>query len=112
MILAVFVTTLLLRLITSVGFFQQQRNKNKMEMLKAQSEAIKEKHKGNDSFEAQQKMQWEIAALYRRENVSPLSGALQGFAFAPFLFAMFVVVRNSRILKDSGTEDFSFTTSL
>lgn len=112
MILSIFCTTLLLRLITGFGSFKQQRNKSKMDGVQSQVAAIKQRYKDATSFEAKQKMQWEIMNLYKRENVNPLSGSLEAFAFAPFLFAMFVVVRNSRILKDSSTATFSFTTTL
>lgn len=112
MIVSIFLTTLLLRLIAGFGSFKQQKNKSKMEAVQSQVNAIKEKYKDATSFEAKQKMQWETMALYRREKINPLSGSLEAFAFAPFLFAMFVVVRNSRILKDSGTDIFSFTTTL
>ena len=57
-------------------------------------------------------MQFEIMALYRQEKINPLSASLEGFAFAPLLFAMFVVVRSTRILKDSGTPEFSLTTTM
>ena len=112
MIIAIFLTTLLLRIITGFGSFKQQKNKTKMDAIQTQVNAIKNRYKDSNSFEAKQKMQWEIMALYRKEKVNPLSSSLEAFAFAPFLFAMFVVVRNSRILKDSGTDNFSFTTTL
>ncbi len=112
MIVGLFIATLILRLIAGFGVFRQQQNKEKMEAIQSQTAVIKNKYKDTDNLQEKQKMQWEIMELYRRENINPLSNSLESFAFAPFLFAMFVVVRTSRILKDSGTDNFSFTTTL
>lgn len=112
MIFTIFFTSLILRIFTSAGTWKQQQNQLKMKRIQSKIDLIKEKYKDQNSAEAKQKSQWEIMSLYRKENINPLGSALEGFAFAPFLFAMFVVVRTSRILKDSSTETFSFTTNI
>lgn len=83
-----------------------------MNSLQGKVNDIKAKYRDVNSLEAKQKQQLEIMQLYRQAKINPLSTALEGFAFAPFLFAMFVVVRSSRILKDSSTETFSFSATI
>ena len=112
MIASIFIVSLLLRLITGVGSWKQQQKQQKMKMLQGKIGDIKNKYKDNTTIEGKQKMQFEIMALYRQEKINPLSASLEGFAFAPLLFAMFVVVRSTRILKDSGTPEFSLTTTM
>jgi YidC/Oxa1 family membrane protein insertase len=68
---------------------KQFRSAKAMRKLAPELKALKDKHKGDTTKQAEA-----ATALYREHGVSPLSGCLPLIAQAPFLFALFHVIRN------------------
>lgn len=83
-----------------------------MKIIQHKVSEIKAKYRNKDDFHSKQQMQLEIMKMYRKMNVSPSGNALNSFLFTPFLFAIFIMVRTTRMIKDSGTETFSLTRTI
>lgn len=109
---AMFFVTLLLRLFNFSNTWKQKKNQNILENLKTQTTEIKAKHANSNDPMAKQREKQDIMMLYRQHNINPLSSVLQGFAFMPVLFTMFIAVRYGRIIKESSTAVFSLTKSI
>ncbi|WP_374696706.1 membrane protein insertase YidC [Spiroplasma endosymbiont of Polydrusus formosus] len=96
---ALFLTSLIVRLITLMFSWKVQRNQDKMQLMQIKQAEIQAKYKGSRDPVAKQKQQMEIMQLYRKEGVSPLSTIGSSFLSIPFLIAMYTVVRATRELK-------------
>ena len=112
MISAIFVVSLLVRLFISYNSWKTYKNKDKMELAQQKVATIKEKYRDQTDFQGKQRQQLEIMQVYKKANLSPGSSSLEAFMFTPFLFAIFVVVRTTRMIKDSGTATFSLTQTI
>jgi YidC/Oxa1 family membrane protein insertase len=98
---SIFLTTLLIKLLTLVFAFRSQQNQEKMQGLQLKINEIQNRYKYSSEPNARQKMQMEIMGLYRSENINPLSSFLSVMLTFPFLYAMFIVIRANRLLKES-----------
>ncbi|WP_425380011.1 membrane protein insertase YidC [Spiroplasma endosymbiont of Stenodema calcarata] len=96
---AIFLTSLIVRLITLMFSWKAQRNQDKMQLMQIKQAEIQAKYKGSKDPAAKQKQQMEMMQLYRKEGVSPLSTIGSSFLSIPFLIAMYTVVRATRELK-------------
>ncbi|RUO86483.1 membrane protein insertase YidC [Spiroplasma endosymbiont of Megaselia nigra] len=96
---ALFLTSLIVRLITLMFSWKAQRNQDKMQLMQIKQAEIQAKYKGSKDPAAKQKQQMEMMQLYRKEGVSPLSTIGSSFLSIPFLIAMYTVVRATRELK-------------
>ncbi|UZQ29597.1 MAG: membrane protein insertase YidC [Spiroplasma phoeniceum] len=96
---ALFLTSLIVRLITLIFSWKAQRNQDKMQLMQIKQAEIQAKYKGSKDPTAKQKQQMEMMQLYRKERVSPLSTIGSSFLSIPFLIAMYTVVRATRELK-------------
>lgn len=106
---AMFVTALIIKLITLVFSWKSQRNQEKMQAIQLKQSEIQAKYKNSTDSQAKQKMQLELMGLYRKEGVKPLASFASIFLSMPFLYAMFMVVRSMRILKEQTFGAISFT---
>ncbi|ALA98571.1 inner membrane protein translocase component YidC [Spiroplasma kunkelii CR2-3x] len=96
---ALFLTSLIVRLITLMFSWKTQRNQDKMQLMQIKQAEIQAKYKVSKDPAAKQKQQMEMMQLYRKEGVSPLSTIGSSFLTIPFLIAMYTVVRATRELK-------------
>ncbi|AKM54783.1 membrane protein insertase YidC [Spiroplasma eriocheiris] len=96
---AIFITSLMVRLITLMFSWKAQKNQDKMQLLQIKQAEIQAKYKGSKDPAAKQKQQMEMMQLYRKEGVSPLSTIGSSFLSIPFLIAMYTVVKSARDLK-------------
>ena len=86
---AIVLLTLSVRMLLVPLTVKQFRSAKAMRKLAPELKALKDKHKGDTTKQAEA-----ATALYREHGVSPLSGCLPLIAQAPFLFALFHVIRN------------------
>ncbi len=112
MISSIFLVSLMIRIIVGFNAWKTYKNADKMKILQHKANEIKAKYRNKDDFHSKQQMQFEIMKMYRKMNVSPSGNALNSFLFTPFLFAIFIMVRTTRMIKDSGTETFSLTRTI
>lgn len=98
-IAAIFLTSLIIRLITLLFSWKAQRNQDKMQLMQMKQGEIQAKYKGSRDPAAKQKQQLELMSMYKKEGVSPLSAIGSSFLSIPFLIAMYTVVRTVRLLK-------------
>ncbi|WP_342224043.1 membrane protein insertase YidC [Spiroplasma endosymbiont of Asaphidion curtum] len=106
---AMFVTALIIKLITLAFSWKSQKNQEKMQAIQLKQGEIQAKYKGSADPQARQKMQLELMGLYKKEGVKPLASFANLFLSMPFLYAMFMVVRSMRILKEQEFGAISFT---
>ncbi|WP_338972253.1 membrane protein insertase YidC [Spiroplasma endosymbiont of Panorpa germanica] len=96
---SILLTSILIRLITLMFSWKAQKNQEKLQGLTAKQAEIQAKYKNSTDRTAKQKQNMEMAALYKKQGTSPL-GALAGSIISmPFLFAMFSIIRSTKILK-------------
>jgi len=70
-----------------------------MQDMQIKQAEIQAKYKGKKDQVSRQKMTMETQALYKKEGISPLSSVGMGLAPLPFLFAIYAVIRSTRVLK-------------
>ena len=87
--LAIILFSILLKLILLPLSIKQQKTMKKTAKIQVKIKEIQEKYK-ND----QNKMNQEMMAVYKKENLSPFSGCLSSIIQIVLLFAMFGLVRN------------------
>ena len=87
------VAIILLTIVIKILFFplthKSFESTHKMQALGPKIEELKQKHKGNS-----QKMNQEMAALYKREGVNPLGGCLPLLLQLPIFFALYGLFSN------------------
>lgn len=86
---AIILFSILLKLLLLPLSFKQQKSIKKTEKIQKELNVIKEKNKNNP-----EKLNQEMMALYKRENMSPFSGCLSGIVQILIILAMFSLVRN------------------
>lgn len=106
---AMFMTALIIKLITLIFSWKTQRNQEKMQAIQLKQSEIQAKYKNSTDTQAKQKMQLELLGLYRKEGVKPLGSFASLFLSMPFIYAMFMVVRSMRVLKEQIFGAISFT---
>ena len=70
----------------------QQKNSRKQARLRPREVAIRNKYKGRNDQQTQQKMTQEIQELYSKEGYSPMAGCLPLLVTMPFLFFLYYIV--------------------
>ena len=96
---AIFLTSLILRLLTLSFGLKMQLNQEKMQTLQLKQAEITAKYKNSSDPLAKRKQQMEILALYRKEKMSPFSVLGVYLLSIPFLIAMYTVVKSVRKLR-------------
>jgi YidC/Oxa1 family membrane protein insertase len=90
---AIFIATLVIRLITLPLMIKQLKSSKKMQELQPELQKIREKYKDN-----QQKMQEETMKLFQKNNVNPLAGCLPLLVQMPILIAFYhAIIRNESV---------------
>lgn len=82
--IAIILLTVLVKIITLPLTHKQYKSMAAMKLLQPQLKAIQEKHK-----EDKMKLQQEMMALYKANNVSPLAGCLPAVMMMPIYFALY-----------------------
>ncbi|ATG97832.1 membrane protein insertase YidC [Mesoplasma lactucae ATCC 49193] len=96
---ALFFTVFFVRCITLAFSWKSQMNQGKMQDMQAKQAEIQAKYKDKKDKVSRQKMTMEMQALYKKEGISPMSSLGSAFAPLPFLFAIYAVVRSTRVMK-------------
>lgn len=96
---SIFITSLIIRMITLTFSFKMQTNQEKMQALQLKQSEITAKYKNSRDPAAKQKQQMEILGMYRKEGLSPLGSVLVIFLSFPFLIAMYTVIKSVRQLR-------------
>ena len=106
-IFAIFIMSLLVRAIT-VGFtWKTQMNQAKMQVLQLKQTEIKNKYKNNKDPAAKKMQQMEIMQLYKKNKMNPLASLGTTFLSFPFLFALYITIKSTRVLKSATIGDIS-----
>jgi len=90
--LALLLFALIMQIILLPLGIKQQKSSVKQAKMRPKEMAIRNKYKGRNDKETQQKMQNEILEMYQKENYSPMAGCLPLLIQLPILFALFNVV--------------------
>lgn len=86
---AIIITTIIVKLILWPLMRKSYQSTARMQAINPKVQELREKYKDN-----QQKMNAEMAALYKKEGVSPLGGCLPMLAQFPFFLAMYGLFNN------------------
>ena len=86
---AIILFSILLKLLLLPLSIKQQKNIKKTEKIQNELNVIREKNKNNP-----EKLNQEMMALYKRENMSPFSGCFSSIIQIILILAMFSLVRN------------------
>lgn len=95
-ILAVFLFTLIVRLLMQPLMGRQMRSSRKMQLLKPEMEEIRRRYAANP-----QKMNEATAALYKEHDCSPTAGCLPLLIQMPILIWLFAAIRTYNPLNSS-----------
>lgn len=87
-VLAIFLFTLVVRLLTQPLMNKQMRSSRKMQLLQPEIEQIKKRYANNP-----QKLQQETMKLYKENGASPTAGCLPLLVQMPILWALFDALR-------------------
>lgn len=87
--LAIIIMTLGIKLLLTPLTVKQIKSMRAMQKLQPRMKELQQKYKGNN-----QKLQEEMAKLYKELNVNPLSGCLPLIAQMPFLISIFYALQN------------------
>jgi YidC/Oxa1 family membrane protein insertase len=97
--IAIFLLTLLTKIITYPMTASSMKSMSKMKDIQPKLMAIKQKYKSNP-----QKMNAEIMAMYKAEGINPLNpGCLPMFLQMPIFIALFVVLRKAIELRGASS---------
>ena len=97
--IAIFLLTLLTKLITYPMTASSMKSMSKMKDIQPKLTALRNKYKGNP-----QKMNAEIMAMYKAEGINPLNpGCLPMFLQMPIFIALFVVLRKAVELRGASS---------
>ena len=86
--IAIFLFALVVKLVMLPFQFQSQKGMMRMQALNPQVQELQRRHEGNP-----QKLQEEMAKLYREEKVNPMSGCIWMLIPYPILLALWRAVR-------------------
>jgi YidC/Oxa1 family membrane protein insertase len=87
--IAIIITTVIVKLILWPLMRKSYQSTARMQAINPKVQELRDKYKDN-----QQKMNTEMAALYKKEGVSPLGGCLPMLAQFPFFLAMYGLFNN------------------
>ncbi len=92
--LSLFLFALIIRLLMFPFGIKQQKNQQKLALLRPKEEAIRRKYKGRDDRESRQKMQQEIMEMQQKEKYSQFGGCLPMLIQLPIFFSLYYIVQN------------------
>jgi YidC/Oxa1 family membrane protein insertase len=95
---AIIILTILIRLLLYPIMARSTKSMRKMQQLQPYVKKLQEKNKGD-----RQKLSEEQMALFKANNVSPISGCLPLIIQMPILLAMFRVINGGRGSGEAGT---------
>jgi YidC/Oxa1 family membrane protein insertase len=87
--IGIILLTIVVRIILLPLTISQTRSMARMQMLQPELKEIQKQHKDD-----QQKMQQEVMAFYKKNNVNPLAGCLPLLLQMPIFFALFQLLRD------------------
>lgn len=93
--LAIIFLTLLIKLLLYPLTVKQVKSMKAMQELAPKMKALQEKYKDN-----KEKLQTEMAKLYKETGVNPLAGCLPMIVQMPFLFAIFFAIRDYQYVSN------------
>ncbi|HPZ22379.1 MAG TPA: YidC/Oxa1 family membrane protein insertase [Bacillota bacterium] len=93
--LAIILLTLLVRLVTLPLSLKQIRSTQAMQRIAPEQKALQEKYKDNP-----EKLNKELAELYRANNISLFGGCLPLLVQMPVLFAIIALLRDPEIMSN------------
>ncbi len=103
--LALLLFALIMQIILLPLGIKQQKNSVRQAKMRPKEMAIRNKYKGRNDKETQQKMQNEILEMYQKEHYSPMAGCLPLLIQLPILFALFNVVTQPLTYIQGYTKD-------
>lgn len=92
--LAIILLTLVIKIVLYPLTVKQIQSMKGMQEIQPKVKALQEKYKGNP-----EKMNKEMAALYKEHHVNPLAGCLPLLIQMPFLIAIFFAIRDYQYLQ-------------
>lgn len=92
--LSLFLFALIIKLLLFPFGIKQQKNQQKLALLRPKEEAIRRKYKGKDDRESRQKMQQEIMEMQQKEKYSQFGGCLPMLVQLPIIFSLYYIVQN------------------
>ena len=92
--LSLLLFALIIKLLLFPFGIKQQKNQQKLALLRPKEEAIRRKYKGRDDRESRQRMQQEIMEMYQREKYSQFGGCLPMLLQLPIIFSLYYIVQN------------------
>lgn len=112
-VIAIFITTMLVRLLTVVFSLKSTVQAQKMQLLKPEMDKIQAKYamKQNDPI-AKQKMQQEMMKLYSKFKINPLTSLITPFLSMPIFFAMWGAVSRTAIIRKGSLFGLNMSTTL
>ena len=112
-VIAIFITTMLVRLITVVFSLKSTLAAQKMQLLKPEMDKIQAKYAGkqNDPI-AKQRMQQEMMKLYTKYKINPLTSLITPFLSMPIFFAMWGAVSRTAIIRKGSLFGLNMSTTL
>jgi YidC/Oxa1 family membrane protein insertase len=94
--LAIILLTILVRLVTLPLSIKQVKSTQAMQKIAPEQKKLQEKYKDNPD-----KLNKELAELFRANKVSPFGGCLPLLIQLPVILAVYAVLRNPQIMYDS-----------
>lgn len=112
-VIAIFITTMLVRLLTVTFSLKSTVQAQKMQLLKPEMDKIQAKYAGrqNDPL-AKQKMQQEMMKLYSKFKINPLTSLITPFLSMPIFFAMWGAVSRTAIIRKGSLFGLNMSTTL
>lgn len=92
--LAIILLTLVIKIVLYPLTVKQIQSMRGMQEIQPKVKALQEKYKGNP-----EKMNKEMAAIYKEHHVNPLAGCLPLLIQMPFLIAIFFAIRDYQYLQ-------------
>lgn len=97
--IAIFLLTLLSKIVTYPMTLSSMKSMNRMKLIQPKIAELRSKYKNNPK-----KMNEELMGIYKKEGVNPLNpGCLPIFLQMPIFIALFVVLRKAIELRGAGT---------
>ena len=104
--ISIILFALLLKVVMLPFMMKSKMSSMRMQRMTPYVKDLEKKHGGN-----KQKYQEEVTALYREENINPMSGCLWSFIPFPILMALISIVREPVVrLMGLTTEEFNLVT--
>lgn len=99
--LAIIITALLIRLIIMPFTAKTAMQSENMKKAQPELKRLENKYKGKDSQEDQMKKAQEMMVIYKKYDISPVSGCLIAFIQMPLLFAFLEAINRTPAIFES-----------